>query len=185
VNEPLDPAVAATLFFAGTPMLFLDEPQDPPFVCGRWQGELAIVSPIPFDDAETYFAERPVIVAADYVTPPPGVAARILFSINGVIVEGQVSTSLALNQHVDLTVSFKDAEGNAAPQPGAVTWTSSDVAVATVQGNTPDTGATVTPVAVGETTVSAASGTLTGTIQVTVTAAPATEAEVTAGTPTP
>lgn len=74
MSEPLDPKEAATLFFAGHPMAFVSNPTSR-FVCGQWMGQLAYVTPIPFDDAEAYFADNPVALAegSPLEPPPPGI----------------------------------------------------------------------------------------------------------------
>ncbi len=86
---------------------------------------------------------------------------------------------------IDLTVAFKDGKGDAATKPGPVTWTSSTPAVATVAAGSDDTTATVTSLTVGDTTITSSSGSINATIDINVIAAAATQATITAGTPTP
>jgi hypothetical protein len=61
MSKALDPQEAATLFYSGSPMAFVAAPTES-FVCGQWQGKRALVMPIPFDDAVTYFTDHPVIL---------------------------------------------------------------------------------------------------------------------------
>jgi hypothetical protein len=71
MSEPLDPQEAATLFYAGHPMSFVDQP-DEVFVCGQWMGNLAFITKLPFSDqagAVAYFTDNPVTGAAPPVGP--------------------------------------------------------------------------------------------------------------------
>jgi len=94
-----------------------------------------------------------------------------------------VATDLPVGEIIDLTVAYTDSHGNPAQQPGPVSWSSSQTSIATVAGGTPDTGAVVTPVAEGTTTISAVSGGITATLDITVVAGVATTGTITAGTP--
>ncbi len=84
---------------------------------------------------------------------------------------------------IDLSVAFKDGKGDPATKPGPVTWTSSADAVATVAAKADDTTATVTSLTVGTATITATSGAISGTVDINVIAAAATEADVSAGQP--
>jgi hypothetical protein len=74
MSEPLDPKEAATLFYAGNVLAYVDS-DEPPFVCGQWQGERAYITRMPFDEAgaEGYFTENPVVQASslkENIGPP-------------------------------------------------------------------------------------------------------------------
>jgi len=74
----LDPAEAATLFRSGVQLAFLATPFDW-FVAGQWQGQLSLVTPIPFSDPQTYFASHPVMVYDPNFTPTePAASATII-----------------------------------------------------------------------------------------------------------
>ena len=71
MSDPLDPQEAATLFYSGHPMSFVDTP-DEAFVCGQYQGQRAMITKLPFDDMEgatTYFTDNPVTLATPPVSP--------------------------------------------------------------------------------------------------------------------
>ena len=95
-----------------------------------------------------------------------------------------MATTLTLGQQVVLTVAYEDASNNPAQPPGAVTWTSGTPATATVTVGTPDTTATVVSIAEGDTEITASSGGITATYDIEVAGGPATQATITAGTPT-
>jgi hypothetical protein len=61
MSQALDPQEAATLFYSGEPMAFVAVPTES-FVCGQYQGQRALVMPLPFDDAVAYFTEHPVML---------------------------------------------------------------------------------------------------------------------------
>jgi hypothetical protein len=61
MSQALDPQEAATLFYSGSPMAFVAAPTES-FVCGQWQGQRAMVMPIPFDDPVAYFTAHPVML---------------------------------------------------------------------------------------------------------------------------
>ncbi len=76
MSDPLPPEEAATLFYSGHPMAFVDTPGEP-FVCGQYQGQLALITKLPFDDmagATAYFTDNPVTLAAPPVAPTFAVA---------------------------------------------------------------------------------------------------------------
>jgi uncharacterized protein YjdB len=94
--------------------------------------------------------------------------------------------ALVNGQSVDLTVAYTDSGGASAPAPGAVTWSSSDDSIATVEANPDDdTQATAVSVAEGVATITAESGGIETTEDVDVSAseAVATEGAITAGAP--
>ena len=71
MSDPLDPQEAATLFYSGHPMSFVGSP-DELFVCGQYQGQLALITKIPFNDMEgatAYFTDNPVTLAAPPIAP--------------------------------------------------------------------------------------------------------------------
>ena len=94
------------------------------------------------------------------------------------------------NQHCPLTIQAVDAAGNPATLPaGAVTWTSSNPAVATVtpaaDGMSADISA-VGPLGAAQIALSVAvdaTTTLTGTLDVAVTAGAAATIQIVPGTP--
>jgi hypothetical protein len=61
MSQALDPQEAATLFYSGSVMAFVAAPTES-FVCGQWQGQRAMVFPIPFDDPVAYFTAHPVML---------------------------------------------------------------------------------------------------------------------------
>jgi hypothetical protein len=61
MSAALDPQEAATLFYSGSVMAFVAAPTES-FVCGQWQGQRAMVFPIPFDDPVAYFTQHPVML---------------------------------------------------------------------------------------------------------------------------
>ena len=73
MSQALDPQEAATLFYSGSVMAFVAAPDDS-FVCGQWQGQRAMIFPIPFDDAVAYFTDHPVML---YDPDAPGMTATI------------------------------------------------------------------------------------------------------------
>jgi hypothetical protein len=94
--------------------------------------------------------------------------------------------ALVNGQSVDLTVAYTDAQGAPVPAPGAVTWSSSDDSIATIEADPDDdTQATVTSVAEGAATITAESGGIEVTEDVDVSASEpvATEGTITAGVP--
>jgi hypothetical protein len=95
-----------------------------------------------------------------------------------------MATTLSIGQQVILTVAFEDAAGNPAQPPGAVSWASGTQATASVTVGVPDTSATVVSLAEGDTEITASSGGITATYDIEVTGGPATQATITAGTPT-
>jgi Bacterial Ig-like domain (group 2) len=93
---------------------------------------------------------------------------------------------LTNGQAVDLTVAYTDSAGTPAQPPGAVSWSSSDPSIATVEAHTgDDTMATVHSVADGAATVTAESAGITSALDIIVGAAEgaATEGTITAGEP--
>ena len=73
----LDPAEAATLFRSGTQLAFVRSPMDW-FVAGQWQGQLSLVTPVPFGDPQSYFTTHPVMVYDPNYTPTdPAASATI------------------------------------------------------------------------------------------------------------
>ena len=65
--QPLKPAEAATLFFAGEALSYLSTPSIP-FALGRYFGDLILISPLPFfppdqQAAKAYFKANPAIIA--------------------------------------------------------------------------------------------------------------------------
>jgi hypothetical protein len=189
-NKPLKPAEAVTLFYAGDPLSYTSAP-GAPFVYSRWLGIPVISSQLPFnerDQAHAYFKAHPVYLFGDYVPPRPGHAAvaSILVKGAGFTVEGtNMAVNLPLGLVVDLTVAYTDAGGNAAPQPGPITWASDNTAVATVVGGTApaDAAAVATPVTEGTANITATSGGIVASIAITVIAGVATVGTITAGTP--
>jgi hypothetical protein len=191
-TQPLTPAEAATAFFAGTALAYLSDPTTP-FALGRYFNEPVIVSEVPFfppdqQAARVYFASHPVIVAGTYRPPAPGVAVRALIRVQGAgwSVKGtNMAVALQFGQSVGLTISFLDANGLPATEPGPVTWTSSDPTTVTITPNaTDDTQATAVSVKEGSlSTISAVSGSITATIDISVGAGPAVSGTITAGVP--
>lgn len=185
-NQALDPNEAATLFRAGEAMAFTSAPTDP-FVYGRWMGNPCLCVTLPFDDATAYFTAHPVILASSYVPPPPGKAAGATLKVSGAGWTAQgpnMAVELTLTQRVDLTVAYTDGAGAPAPKPGPVTWSSSDETIALVNADdTDDTRSVVSSVAVGTATISAVSGGITATLEVTVAAGAATAAAIEPGEP--
>jgi len=94
-----------------------------------------------------------------------------------------MATDLPLGQVVDLTIAFEDVSGNPAIAPGSVVWVSGTPATATIAGGTPDTTAIVTALAEGDTEITATSGGISATFDITVIAGIATQATISAGTP--
>ena len=85
---------------------------------------------------------------------------------------------------VEFTVAFEDASGAPAQPPGAVSWTSASGSIATIQPSVDeDTVATVTAVAEGDSEMTATSGGISASYDITVSEAPATQATITAGDP--
>jgi hypothetical protein len=116
----------------------------------------------------------------DTVTPPPNSAA-------GSIAIKADSTALPVGATLPLAAIVRDTLG--APDSESVTWSSSNKSVATIS-----TSGLVTGVATGSTTITAAVGTLSATVNITVTpSAPlrlvvtpgARSASATVGTPAP
>jgi Bacterial Ig-like domain (group 2) len=185
--EPLNPAEAAALFNAGEPLAFIVSPAEP-FVRGRWMGEPCVCIPLPQTESlEQYFTDNPVILASSYRPPLPGKAAKATIQVNGAgwSVKGtKMEVTLPLGLWVDLTVAYVDANGNPAAPPGPVAWSSSDPTIASINPNTGNQlVATVQPVKEGSVTITAASGSITATIAITVAAGVAVSATITAGTP--
>jgi hypothetical protein len=189
-SQALDPTEAVALFRSGTPLAFLSAPYDP-FVMGRWMGEPVLAVNVP-PDLENYFTINPVIVYGTYVPPAPGVAVRAIITIRtaGWTVRGNnMEVDLPLGKVVDLTVAYEDANGDHASPPGPITWSSSDESIATVEAeDDPSDGtvAVVTSVAEGSATITAQSGEITATLDITVQAAEggdAVSATITAGEP--
>jgi hypothetical protein len=76
-SVPLDPAEAATLFRSGAQLAFVAAPKEW-FVAGQWQGQLSLVTPIPFADPQEYFTTHPVMVFdPNYLPTGPAVSATI------------------------------------------------------------------------------------------------------------
>jgi hypothetical protein len=187
MTQALDPNEAAQLFRAGTALAFIAEPYEP-FVLGRWMNEPALCLPAPADPA-AYFATHPVIVYGTYAPPPPGEAVSAVITIGaaGWTARGNnMAIELPQGNAVDLTVTFADAQGAATPAPGAVAWTSSDDAIASVYPDADDdTQAQATGAGEGNVTITAAAGGISATIDVAVTVqgeAPVSAA-ITAGEP--
>jgi len=80
------------------------------------------------------------------------------------------SSTLAINGTVDLTASGSYSDGSTVDVTGSVTWSSSNTAVASVS-NAADSHGTVTGLAGGTSTITAALGNVGGTAGVTVTPA--------------
>ena len=90
MSEPLDPKEAATLFYAGHVLGYVDDPDNrPPFACGQWQGQRAYVTQIPFDEAgaEQYFTDNPVAMISSLVGDLP-----VLIDAPLVVQDGQTLT---------------------------------------------------------------------------------------------
>ena len=186
-NAPLNPAAAAQLFYSGSQMLLLSDPNEP-FVVGRWAGQPCIcIVPMPFDDAVVYFTVNPAMLADAYVAPAPGQPSRAKLSvrIGGIILTGVATMNLPQGQLVDLTVTFYDANDNPTEAPeGSINWESSDDGVATVAADSGSDEATVTSVAIGETTITMTAGSITATIDIAITGTTAAaSAEIAAGEP--
>lgn len=185
-NTPLDPAAAAQMFYSGERMILLSEPSQV-FVYARWQQQPCIsIVPLPFDDAAAYFTKNPAMLAAAYVAPAPGepIQAKLRVRIGGITLTGVEHMNLPLGQLVDLTATFYDAQDNpTAPPAGTPSWTSSDEGVATVAAD-PGDEATVTSVAVGETTITMTLNAISATIDISVTGSTeAVSAQISAGEP--
>lgn len=192
MTKVLSPHEAATLFFAGEALAYVSEPTVP-FALGRYFGEPVAITPLPFfppnqAEAVVYFKSHPVILAGTYRPPAPGAAVSALLKLQaaGWSVKGNdMSVALQIGQSVGLTISFLDAGGMPAAKPGAVTWTTSDATVVSVTPNTnDDTQAIAVSVKEGATaTLSATSGGLSATVDISVGAGPAISASIAAGTP--
>ncbi len=96
---------------------------------------------------------------SDGTTPPAAVAATVTVSM------ASPDPFLSLTETRTATAQVRDANG-AAISNAAVTWSTSDAAVATVSGS--GTSATITSVGNGTATITARSGTVQGTVAVTV-----------------
>ena len=187
VNVPLPPATAAQLFYSGSLMLLLSDPSET-FVFGRWAGQPCIcIVPMPFDDAVVYFTDNPAMLADAYVAPPPGqpAIAKLSVRIGGITLTGVDHMNLPNGQLVDLTVTFYDAQEMPTEAPeGDIEWSSSDEGVATVAADSGSDEATVTSVAVGETTITMTAGSITASLDIAVTGTTAAvSAEIAAGEP--
>jgi hypothetical protein len=187
MTQALDPNEAATLFRSGTALAFLADPETP-FVMGRWMNQPALCLPSP-DDPVAYFTTYPVIVYGTYAPSPPGEAVRAVITISaaGWTARGYaMAVALPKGKAVDLTIAFEDDAGNPAEAPGAVTWTSSDDEIATVDPDADDdTEAVATAVAEGAATITGSSNGISATIDidVTVEAGGAVTANISAGEP--
>lgn len=187
MSQALNPNEAAMLYRSGTALAFLADPETP-FVMGRWMNQPALCLPSP-DDPVAYFTTHPVIVYGTYAPSPPGEAVRAVITISaaGWTARGYaMAVALPKGKAVDLTIAFEDDLGNPAEAPGAVTWTSSDDEIATVDPDADDdTEAVATAVAEGAATITGSSNGITATIDidVTVEAGGAVTANISAGEP--
>lgn len=186
--RPLTPDEAVAYFFSGEELAFTYDPSSP-FFAGRIFNQLLLCTEIPFDNARAYFKAHPVLLYRNYRPPRPGVAAgaHLRFQLAGYNVRGDnMAVQLPIGNHVPLSVAFTDSAGDAAPKPGAVTWTATDPSIATLTpGASDDTTCDIAAAKIGVTTISATSGSITATIEIDVTAGNASQATITAGSVAP
>jgi hypothetical protein len=102
--------------------------------------------------------------------------------------QGEKIMALALNtiQSVNVAVQELDAKGNVVLPVGPISWVSSDPTIVTVNVAADTFSADVVAVgAVGKATITATDGSLVGSLEVDVTAAPAVVLNLIPGIPTP
>jgi hypothetical protein len=101
--------------------------------------------------------------------------------------KGETVMALTLNtiQSAPITLEEVDAKGGKVAVVGPVVWSVSDPAVFTIEPAADGLSAVVTAVAVGAGVVTAVADGLTGTLDVSVVAAPGVALNLIPGTPTP
>ena len=164
MTQQLNPKDAASLFYAGHPMVYVSDPTSP-FVCGQWQGQRSMITRLPFNDAEAYFTENPVALystetAAAPATPP-----------TSVWVSSGADTQITVGEDRNLTLSFHDEFGATFDPPSGVViaWEVADDAVLTLSSASENpTVATGQAAGVTRVTATASGGSLASPLSDTV-----------------